>query len=451
MAEALEQIGEARPRRFRPYPEYKDSGIEWLGEMPAHWEVERLKYLATVNDEALRESTDPSYELNYVDISSVDSIDGITSAETLVFEKAPSRARRIVREGDVIVSTVRTYLRAIAAIENLEPNLIVSTGFAVVRPRGLDSSFACYALRAPYFVERVVAESVGVSYPAINAGDLAGFPVAYPAIEEQQAIGAFLDRETAKIDALVAKKERLVDLLQEKRAALVMCAVTQGLDTNSPRKDSGLEWLGEIPARWRLAPLKGLLRRCDYGISESLAGGGTVRVLTMAHIQDSEVTLPDNGSVNDVDESLVLEFGDLLFNRTNSRDLVGKVGIFRGDRNDRVTFASYLVRLSAREGVDPKWLNYLLNSYGVLGLARSMALLSVNQANLNPAKYKQIVVPLPELSEQRAIAVFLDRETARISALMTRVRDAIDRLRELRTALISAAVTGKIDVREEAA
>ena len=448
VTKVTDRIEAAQPRRFRPYPDYKDSGVEWLGEIPAHWEVKRLKYIATLNDEALPESTDPSLEMNYVDIGGVDAVAGITGTEAVVFENAPSRARRVVRSGDVIVSTVRTYLRAIAAIEVPESNLIVSTGFAVLRPRLLESSYASYALRAPHFVERVVANSVGVSYPAINASSLACFPIPYPEVDEQRAIADFLDHETAKIDALMATKEQLIELLQEKRSALITRAVTRGLDPKVPMKDSGVEWLGEIPAHWELTPLKHLLRRCDYGISESLGGAGDIRVLTMAHIQHGEVVLPDEGSVSGVDRTMVLEPDDLLFNRTNSRELVGKVGIYRGSQDDDVTFASYLVRLTAREGVEPEWLNYLLNSTGVLGMARSMALLSVNQANLNPTKYQQIVVPIPALFEQQTIAGFLRCETSRIDALIAKAREAIDHLTEFRTALISAAVTGKIDVRE---
>jgi len=121
-----------RHRRFPAYPEYKETGVEWLGEIPAHWDVERLKYLATLNDEVLPESTNRSLEMTYVDIGSVDADAGITETEAVVFEKAPSRARRVVRGGDIIVSTVRTYLRAISAITASHPNLIVSTGFAVV-------------------------------------------------------------------------------------------------------------------------------------------------------------------------------------------------------------------------------------------------------------------------------------------------------------------------------
>ena len=248
-----------------------------------------------------------------------------------------------------------------------------------------------------------------------------------------------------------ARRRAVQEGLQEKRAALITQAVTRGLDPNVSMKDSGVEWLGEIPATWRVIPLKRILRRCDYGISESLAGGGDIRVLTMAHLQDGEVLPPQQGSVAEVEESLLLDNGDLLFNRTNSRDLVGKVGIFRGPRTDAITFASYLVRMAARDGIVPEWLNFLLNSKGVLALARSMALLSVNQANLNPTKYTQIVVPLPPKEEQAAIAQHLGLETARAGALTARVRDAIARLEELRTGLISAAVTGKIDVRGEAA
>ena len=147
-------------RRFKPYPAYKDSGVEWLGEIPAHWEVKRLKHMATLNADALPEATDPALEMTYVDIGGVDSLGRIIEQENLTFASAPTRARRLVRDGDVVVSTVRTYLRAIAPIKNPEPRLVVSTGFAVVRPDDdLTTDYAAYVLRAPYFVERVVANS----------------------------------------------------------------------------------------------------------------------------------------------------------------------------------------------------------------------------------------------------------------------------------------------------
>jgi type I restriction enzyme S subunit len=253
-AEAREVVTALKQRaRDRGYPNYRDSGVEWLGEIPTHWKVKRLKYLALLNPESLAEDTDPAREMTYVDIGGVDSLGRIVERESLTFGSSPSRARRVVIDGDVIVSTVRTYLRAIAPIDNPEPTLVVSTGFAVVRAAGdLISDFAAYALRAPFFVERIVANSKGVSFPAINETEMATYELAVPPEPEQRAIATFLDCETARIDALVAKKERLIELLQEKRAALITRAVTKGLDLTVPMKNSGIEWLDEIPADWEV-------------------------------------------------------------------------------------------------------------------------------------------------------------------------------------------------------
>jgi len=174
-------ITHAVTKGLDPNVPMKDSGIEWLGQIPAQWDVLRLKYLSSINDEVLNEKTDPRFELIYVDIGGVDQYQGIVASEELVFETAPSRARRIVRDGDVIISTVRTYLRAIAPIKHPESNLIVSTGFAVIRPSSaLESNFAPYALRASHFIESVVANSDGVSYPAIDTSKMSCFSVATP-------------------------------------------------------------------------------------------------------------------------------------------------------------------------------------------------------------------------------------------------------------------------------
>lgn len=210
-----------------PNAPMKDSGIAWLGDMPRHWNVLRLKYISSINDEVLSETTDPDYELHYVDIGSVDALSGIQKKELMRFEAAPSRARRRVKDGDVIISTVRTYLRAIVPIMRMEENLIVSTGFAVIRPRKhLNSKFAAYALRAPYFVDGVVARSVGVSYPAVNTGDIACLRVIVPPSSEQHAIVEFLDREMERIDTLAVKVRDSIDLLREYRTALISAAVT---------------------------------------------------------------------------------------------------------------------------------------------------------------------------------------------------------------------------------
>ena len=154
--------------------------------------------------------------------------------EQMVFEDAPSRARRLVRDGDTIVSTVRTYLRAIAPISKPFDDMVVSTGFAVVRPRKLDHGYCSWALREYGFVEEIVACSTGVSYPAINASEMGYFPLTIPPLDEQRAIVAFLDRETGRIDSLSRRVETAIERLQEYRASLITAAVTGKIDVREP-------------------------------------------------------------------------------------------------------------------------------------------------------------------------------------------------------------------------
>lgn len=222
------------------YQSYKPSYFDKNMMIPEGWEEMRLKFAASYNDESLPETTDEDYELSYVDISSVSLIGGISKRENITFEKAPSRARRIVKHGDTIISTVRTYLKAIAAIKNPPENLVVSTGFAVIRPyENIDKNYLSYFLQSEKFVNQVVAYSVGVSYPAINPSDLVCLPVYFPRLlEEQQKIAAFLDHKTQKIDELIKRigsastksETSLVGVLQEYRSALITAAVTGKID-----------------------------------------------------------------------------------------------------------------------------------------------------------------------------------------------------------------------------
>ena len=435
------------PAKYKPYPAYRPSGIEWLGEIPAHWEVKRLKYLATVNDEALPETTDPDTEITYVDIGNVDSVRGITGTEDLVFEDAPSRARRIVRQGDIIISTVRTYLKAIARIESTDANLIASTGFAVIRPSDLDDGFGAYALSAPYFVESVVAHSVGVSYPAINASELVCLDLAYPPFSEQRSIARFLDQETARISELVAKKDRLIALLQEKRTAHITRAVTRGLDPSVQMKDSGVEWLGDVPAHWEVKRVKHVC---------SVRRGASPRPITNPDYFDpngeygwvriADVTASNHylektsDYVSELGRSLSvpLEPGELIVSIAGS---VGKPII----TNMKCCIHDGFVNLLGPTEYTEFLYYIFLSEQPYAGLGKLGT-----QLNLNTDTIGDIRIPLPSFTEQRAIAEFLDRETARLDGLIAKVAEAIDRLRELRTALISAAVTGRIDVREEA-
>ena len=228
-------ITRAVTRGINPNAPLHDSGLPWLGQIPKHWEVKRLKYIATINDEALPENTPSDYEMQYVDISNVDSYGNIHEIAIYRFDDAPSRARRIVRNGDVIISTVRTYLQAIAPIENPLDNLIVSTGFAVIRPKSdiFYKGFCKFALRESNFLAEVEKRSVGVSYPAINASDLGDIFIHCPPLKEQYKIADYIENEMSKLDKLREAADKTISLLKERLAALISAAVTGKLKINN--------------------------------------------------------------------------------------------------------------------------------------------------------------------------------------------------------------------------
>ncbi|GAB1483361.1 restriction endonuclease subunit S [Treponema sp.] len=410
----------------KPYPKYKPSGVEWLGDVPEHWGVKKLKNQVTINDETLPETTDPDYEMLYVDISSVDPAQGIIQKEGLIFENAPSRARRIVRDGDTIVSTVRTYLRAIAPVIEPEKNLTVSTGFAVIRPRKIDKDYLSATIRAPYFIEEVVSRSVGASYPAINASEIGFIAVPLPPLPEQQAIGAFLDRETGRIDALIAKKQRLLELLAEQRTALISRAVTKGLDASVKLKPSGVEWLGDVPEHWEVKALKHVVY---------LKSGDGITIEEIE--EEGEYPVYGGNGFRGFSNKFTHEGEFVLIGRQGA--LCGNINYAKG----KFWASEHAIVANPSKPIATSWLGELLrimnlNQYSV----------SAAQPGLAIDRIKELYLPVPPLPEQQAIAAFLDRETTKIDMLSAKVTTLIERLKEYRTALISSAVTGKIDVRE---
>ena len=227
-------VDAARDAGLDPEPGMKLSGNDWIGAVPAHWDTKRLKYTATINDDVVAESEDPLREILYVDIGSISPSKGMTATEEMVLEDAPSRARRLVQDGDTIVSTVRTYLRAVAPVRHPPPEMVVSTGFAVIRPRDIDSDYCSWALREHRFIEEVVANSNGVSYPAINASQIGELSITVPPIAEQRAIAQYLDQKTARIDTLSERATAAIERLNEYRTALITAAVTGKIDVREP-------------------------------------------------------------------------------------------------------------------------------------------------------------------------------------------------------------------------
>ncbi len=442
---------------YRPYPKTKPSGVEWLGDVPEGWEVKPLKIIASFNDDVLSESFGEDEEIEYVDIGSVSLEAGIEKTETFRFGDAPSRARRRVRDGDVIASTVRTYLKAIAPVEAPAANLIVSTGFAVIRPRkGLDSRFAKFSLQSGYFVDEIISRSTGVSYPAINASEMAAISLALPPLAEQIQIAAFLDRECGKLDALQAKQGRLIELLKEKRQALISHAVTRGLDPTAKLKPSGIEWLGDVPEHWVCLSLSRVIQKIEQGWSPNatdspptLDQDGVIKLSAIkgGTFIEQECKTLDEGS--DITGQPVIRAGDFLVTRANTLQLVADSCVVKNLSHPRLILSDLVYRLRFQRGrIHADFINYAFRSPLVRSQIETDARgSSMTMAKISQAHIKTWKIPLPPLAEQRAIVAHLDEKCGKIDQLKAKAERGIELLKERRSALISAAVTGKIDVR----
>ena len=210
----------------------KPSGIEWLGDVPEHWEVKPLKRWVRLNARTLGQKTNPDFEFRYVDIGSVQTGRLVKELERIRFEAAPSRARRVLRRGDTIISTVRTYLKAIWYVGEDADDLIASTGFAVLTPgTNVEPEYLGYVIQSSAFVNRVAANSIGIAYPAIAETVLGRFPVALPpTVDEQQAIVAHIKTESAPLDDAIARTEEEIKLIREYRDRLIADVVTGQVD-----------------------------------------------------------------------------------------------------------------------------------------------------------------------------------------------------------------------------
>ena len=442
MSEAIEQIEKTRPRRFRPYTEYKDSGVEWLGEIPAYWKVKKLSWLTKCQDgkriplnaeeRGRMQGEYPYWGANSI----VDHVDEWLFDEELVllgedgapfFDKSRPVAFRVAEK-----IWVNNHAHVLRPLSTIDAKFLVHV-------------LNCVDYRA--FIDGSTRDKL------TTQGDMNGIPVQCPEVAEQRAIAAFLDREMAKIDGLVARKERLCELLQEKRTALITRAVTRGLDPNVSTKDSGVEWLGEIPAHWEVKRLKFMLwAPLKYGANEA------------AELDDPD--LPRYVRITDIDENdglrdetfkslpigvaqeYLLRVGDLLFARSGAT--AGKTFLYRSSWGI-CAYAGYLIRARLdTAAVCPEFVRYFTASSSYWQWL-SATFIQATIQNVSADKYASLTVPQPAVDEQRAVVAILNHETAKTDALIAKVRDAIDLLKEFRTGLISAAVAGKIDVREASA
>jgi type I restriction enzyme S subunit len=413
-------------------------------DLPDTWRRKRIKYVATYNDEALSDDTDEFKDIEYIEISGVSLVGGIESTSELQFHAAPSRARRVVRSGDTLVSTVRTYLKTIATVRKAPDNLIASTGFCVIRPGvEIDSAFLGWALKSEPIVGEIVARSVGVSYPATNASEVVKLEVPLPNLDTQRRIAEYLDHRTALVDALIEKKRVLLDRLTEKRQALITRAVTRGLNPAAPLKDSGIDWLGRVPAHWEVKPLKfvgDVLQGMTYSPDDVVDEGEGWLVVRASNIQDGRLVHADDVFVSyDATPPNICREGDIIIcSRNGSRHLIGKCATVQGEWIGQ-TFGAFMTAVRSKFG---SWLSLVLASQIFEHQSGMFMSSTINQ--LTNSTLKNLVVPLPPRAEQEEIFTWLAPRIERLYVAQDAVRSSIEKLTEYRAALVTAAVTGKI-------
>ena len=436
---------------LKPYPAMKTSGVLWLGDVPAHWEVRRLKSWLDVNEFVLSEDTDPEYTFEYLDIGSVATGRLTAKPERIRFGNSPSRARRVVRPGDTIVSTVRTYLKAVWHAEHPGDDLVASTGFAVLTPpRGAFPRFVSYFCQSDPFTNRVTAEAVGIAYPAIAETRLGTFEVCIPPYPEQAAIVRFLDHADQRIRRYLRAKQKLITLLEEQKQAIIHQAVTGQIDVRTGRpfpayKPSGVEWLGEVPERWQVCrskrmfrPRRELARPNDIQLSATQAYGVISQRRYEERVGRKVVRI-----LRHLEKRRHVEVDDFVM---SMRSFQG--GLERAWESGCIR-SSYIVLRPATKLV-VGYFGYLFKSAGYINALRSTANFIRDGQDLNFENYCRVDLPLPAIEEQQRIAQFLEQATTAIRLAVERYRGQVDLIREYRTRLIADVVTGKLDVQAAA-
>ena len=427
-------------RRWKRYPTYRDSGVEWLGAVPEGWDVKRLKYCAARINEKVdgRES-----DLPYTGLEHIESWTGrLTPSEEISTSEGQSSR---YEPGDVLFGKLRPYLaKAFRANEHG-----ICTGeLLVLRPKDVSQDYLFSYVLARDFISIVDSSTYGAKMPRASWDFIGDLPVLLPSEAEQRTIAAFLDRETGRIDALIAKKGRQIELLQEKRTALISHAVTKGLDPDAPMKDSGVEWLGEVPEHWTFLPLKRnwQVTDCKHKTVSFIDEG--VPVASIGEVQGIDVDLY-NAKMTTSEEYRELidggrkpKRGDIIYSRNAT---VGAAAFVNTD----IDFCmGQDVCLISSKTNSQRFLVYQLRSPAVMNQLDSLVV-GATFKRINVAQIKNFLVACPSQTEQDAIAIHCDKVSHRNDIFITKLSESISKLREYRTALISAAVTGKIDVREE--
>ncbi len=442
---------------FPRYPKYKESGVEWLGQVPEHWEVRRLRYCAQLNPSksevaGLAGDTKVSF-LPMEAIGEDGSLDLERERPLCELESGYT----YFRDGDVTIAKITPCFenRKGAIMRGMLNGIgFGTTELIVARPfKGkLDAQFLHYLFLSPNF------RKIGESHMYGAGGQkrvpdefVRNFISGVPSLAEQTAIAAFLDRETGKIDALVAEQERLMALLKEKRQAVISHAVTKGLNPKAPMKPSGIEWLGDVPAHWEVKRLKRMCSVISKGTTPSTVGADFttegIRFLKAENITESGVDAMPEFYISEEAHAVLsrgaLQAGDVLVviaGATTGKSAVLSAKFLPANTNQAVCYLRpFETEISAYISL---WISTkTIRNFILLATVQSA------QPNLSMEDLGNIPLPVPPRPELQKIMAVLGKETERFDSLTAEAQRAIDLLQERRTALISAAVTGQIDVR----
>ena len=413
------------------YPAYKSSGVQWLGDVPVHWEVMALKRIVVtpvtdgphetpeIYDEGIPFVSAEAIKNDQIDFTKIRGFISIEDHKRYSMKYKPKR-------NDIYIIKSGATTGNIAMVET-DDEFNIWSPLAAIRSN-LKICFPRFLFHFVKSREFTTSIQVGWSFGTqqnIGMNVIENLFVTLPPLPEQQAIAAFLDRETGRIDTLVAKKIRLIELLREKRSALISHAVTKGLDPSVKLKPSGVEWLGDVPEHWEIKRLKHIV---------SMKSG---EAITSEEIEDCGEYPVYGGN----------GFRGYYSNFTHDGHfvLVGRQGALCGNVNygkGKFWASEHAVVAKPNYPIAIIWLGELLNIMNLNQYSVSAA-----QPGLAIDKIKELKVPTPQFPEQQSIAAHLNHETQKIDALIAKVEEAITKLKEYRTALISAAVTGKIDVR----
>ncbi|GHB33270.1 restriction modification system DNA specificity domain-containing protein [Pseudovibrio japonicus] len=443
--------------RYKAYLEYKHSGVEWLGEIPSGWEALPIKYLVetpvTDGPHETPKFVDDGVPFVSAEAVSTGIIDFLRIRAHISHEDNERYSRKYAPQyGDIFLVKSGATTGVSAMVETDQVFNIWSPLAAIRSKQSVSPRYVLHYIRSAQFQEAIRLNWSFGTQQNIGMKVIENLRVSLPPLPEQTQIAKFLDFETAKIDRLIERQERLIGLLEEKRQAVISHAVTKGLNPDAPLRPSGVDWLGDVPKHWEVKRLKQVAQvRSGIPKGQDLSGKPHISVpmLRVANVQDGFLDLRDVHTIQ-IEPSQLERFslrtGDVLMNEGGDNDKLGRGAVWNG-QIERCIHQNHVFAIRT-DFEDSEWLNLITQTaYAKFHFFR-VSKQSTNLASISSSNIKETPIVFPPAQERKAIFAFVSRKNTTFEALKQNAQSAIYLLKERRTALISAAVTGKIDVRE---